>query len=63
MKAGSYPEGIKCQHKHRPAEPFANRGEHGYIMRITPSVGHIPAQAFVDWDGYTTWEKLDDLIY
>ena len=68
MEAGTYPEGIRCRHKSKPAEPFAKDREHGYVHRITPSSGINPAQAFVEWDGvgvsasgYTTWEKLDSL--
>ncbi len=63
MKAGSYPEGIKCRHKSKPAEPFAKEREFGFIQRITPASRGIPAQAFVEWDGYTTWERLTDLAY
>lgn len=62
MKAGTYPEGIKCRHKSKPAEPFAKEREFGLISRITPGSGGIPAQAHVVWDGeYATWEKLSDL--
>ena len=61
MKAGTCPEGIRCRHKSKPAEPFAKEREHGSIWRVTPSSGINPAQAFVQWDGYTTWEKLDNL--
>ena len=61
MNAGTYPEGIKCRHKSKPAEPFAKEREFGYILRITPSSRGNPAQGFVDWDGYTTWERLEDL--
>jgi len=61
MKAGTYPEGIRCRHKAKPAEPFAKPREYGYILRVTPSSGVSPAQGFVDWDGYTTWERLDSL--
>lgn len=63
MRAGTYPEGIKCRHKSKPAEPFAKDREYGYIFRITPRQGGIPAQAFVEWDGYSTWEKLEDLAF
>lgn len=64
MKAGTYPEGIKCRHKGKPAEPFAKYQAYGHILRITPGSGGIPAQAFVQWeDEFTTWEKLDSLNY
>jgi hypothetical protein len=63
MKAGSYPEGIRCRHKATPSEPFAKEREFGYIIRITPASRGIPAQAFVQWDEYTTWEKLQDLTF
>ena len=61
LKAGTFPDGIACRHKSKPAEPFAREHEHGLILRITPSSGINPAQGFVDWGGYTTWEKLDSL--
>ena len=61
MRAGTYPEGIKCRHKSKPAEPFSKEREFGYISRITPGSGGIPAQAHVVWDEYSTWEKLADL--
>lgn len=61
MKAGTFPEGIRCKHKSKPAEPFAKERELGHILRITPGSGINPAQAFVDWGEYTTWERLHDL--
>lgn len=63
MKAGTYPSGISCRHKGKPAEPFAKEREFGHILRVTPGSGINPAQAFVEWDGYTTWERLHDLEF
>lgn len=61
LPAGTYSEGIGCKHKSKPAEPFAKPHEFGYIKRVTPGRGVCPAQAFVDWGEYTTWERLDQL--
>lgn len=61
MKAGIYPEGIRCRHKGKPAEPFADHKPFGYIQRITPAGPGTPAQAFVNWGDFLTWEKLTDV--
>ena len=61
MKAGSYPEGIRVRHNGKPSEPFAKEGAFGSAIRVTPAGSGIPAQAFVQWDGFETWEKLTDL--
>lgn len=61
----------KVRHRGQPAEPFATPGAFGRItrtydegpFRVTPAARGIPAQAYVDWDGYQTWENLNDLIF
>lgn len=60
--AGTYPDGLKCKHRGKPAEPYAREGQHGHIIRITPAARGIPAQAFVQWEDFTTWEKLSELM-
>ena len=60
---GSYEEyGPRCRHKTKPAEPFAQLRAYGEILRVTPAVNGVPAQAFVQWEGYETWEKLTALV-
>lgn len=52
---------MRVRHLARPAEPYGAIGAYGKVIRVTPSGGYIPAQAFVQWDGFTTWERLTDL--
>lgn len=63
MRSGTYPDGIKCKHKTKPSEPFAEEKQHGVIHRITPAARGIPAQAFVLWKDFSTWERLTDLSF
>lgn len=59
---GTYHGEVKCRHRSKPAEPFGKEGQYGFIHRITPAGRHIPAQAFVEWEDFHTWEKLSDLL-
>lgn len=52
----------RCRHRSSPAEPFGRDGQHGLVLRVTPAGPSIPAQAFVEWDGFSTWERLSDLL-
>jgi hypothetical protein len=52
----------RVQHRNKPAEPWAHKGQFGNVLRVTPAYRCLPAQAFVAWDDFTTWEKLADLI-
>jgi hypothetical protein len=60
----------KVRHRGTPAEPFATPGMYGRIvrsredgpLRVTPAARGIPAQAYVDWGDFCTWEKLSDLM-
>jgi hypothetical protein len=51
----------RVKHRGKPAEPWAQEGQFGHVVRVTPGYRGVPAQAFVQWDGFTTWEKLADL--
>ena len=53
--------GSRIRHRGKPAEPFARLGDYGVIVRVTPAAPGIPAQAYVDWGEYATWERLNDL--
>ena len=52
---------VRCRHRSVPGEPFARPGLFGLIMRVAPAGRGIPALAFVEWDGFSTWERLSDL--
>lgn len=63
-KAGVYDDPdkpLRCRHRETPAEPYGRPGQYGVIRRITPAARGIPAQAFVQWDDFTTWERLSVL--
>ena len=51
----------RVKHKGKPSEPFSKEGEQGYVYRMAPGFRNIPAMAYVQWDGYATWERLKDL--
>jgi hypothetical protein len=61
-KAGTPKNPIRVQHRTQPSEPFAREGQFGLALRITPAYRTIPAQAFCQWEDFTTWEKLTDLV-
>lgn len=60
----------KVRHRTRPSEPFGQSGAYGKItrthdegpLRVTPAARGIPAQAYVDWGDFCTWERLNDLV-
>lgn len=52
----------KVRHRIKPSEPFAVPGQYGHILRVTPSYRTVPAQAYINWGDFFTWEKLSDLI-
>lgn len=64
---------MKVQHKTRPAEPWGKVKQMGDVSfykdgaakkyRITPGNKGIPAQAFVNWGDFETWERLSDLDF
>lgn len=52
----------RVTHRGTPAEPYATPRQRGWLLRTTPSKGRlIPAQGYVDWGAFQTWEKLCDL--
>lgn len=53
---------LMCRHRGRPSESWGKPGEYGIVHRVTPGHRQIPAQALIEWDGYTTWERLADLL-
>jgi hypothetical protein len=61
-RVGTPENPIKVQHRSKPSEPFGREGQFGLAFRITPAYRSIPAQAYVQWDDFYTWEKLTDLV-
>lgn len=53
--------GDRVRHVVKPSEPFATTSARGTVSRVTPAAPGYPAQAYVDWGDYATWEKLSDL--
>lgn len=54
--------GDKVKHVTKPSEPFGEVGAVGHVVRVTPAARQIPAQAYIAWDDFYTWEKLTDLV-
>lgn len=52
----------KVKHRTKPSEPWGQPGAIGKVTRVTPAYRSIPAMAHVEWDGYSTWERLADLV-
>ncbi len=46
----------------KPAEPYAIPGQLGRVLVAKPGKGKsLPAQAYVEWDDFYTWERCADL--